>query len=111
MLDDRTLRWLKKRERCNIRTGYYLLPWSFLGKPLCYVTEVSNYVDTAKFEAKVAAKITKIMVGDLPCGVDPDIHDCKKPHFKKYNTKDRAVGCDMCFLMTARLAVEAEEEE
>ena len=69
----------------------------------------NEFEDAAKFEARVAAKMTRITVGDLPCGVDPDNNDCQKPHFGKYNNEERAIGCDMCFLMVARLAVEAEE--
>jgi hypothetical protein len=74
-------------------------------------TTYDELLETAEFEARVAAKMTRITVGDLPCGVDPDIYDCQKPHFRKYNTEERAVGCDMCFIMKARLAVEEEMEE
>ena len=72
------------------------------------IQQTNEFEDAAEFEARVAAKMTRITVGDLPCGVDPDNNDCQKPHFEKYNTKERAIGCDMCFLMVARLAVEEE---
>ena len=75
------------------------------------VQQANEFEDAAEFEARVAAKMTRITVGDLPCGVDPDNYDCQKPHFRKYNTEEWAVGCDMCFLMVARLAVEAEKRE
>lgn len=100
--------WLEEREKRNFQTGYYLSPWAFPKKTLYWVTEISDFYDVAEFEARVAAKMTRITVGDLPCGVDPDNPDCQKPHFRKYNTEERAVGCDMCFIMTARLAVEEE---
>ena len=76
----------------------------------CYLDDTNqDWRDSTEFEAKVAAKMTRVTVGDLPCGVDPDNNECQKPHFRKYNNNERAIGCDMCFLMVARLAVEAEE--
>ena len=73
-----------------------------------HIRQVNEFEDVAAFEANVSAKMTRVTVGDLPCGVDPDNYDCQKPHFIKYNTEERAVGCDMCFIMIARLAVEEE---
>ena len=127
MLDEKTLEWLEKRSVVSCETCK-------THRTMCTVCSRKHRFDvwaddhfslsgcrdsypdydyhlTAVFEAKVAAKMTRVTVGDLPCGVDPDNYECQKPHFSKYNTDERAIGCDMCFLMVARLAVEAEEGE
>ena len=125
MLDEKTIEWLEDRaENLEIFGGYFCpnCPEFVLEEGIMYcgrggeehcVDNPHKYVfkDSAEFEAKVAAKMTRVTVGDLPCGVDADNNECQKPHFMKYNNDERAIGCDMCFLMVARLAVEAEEEE
>lgn len=124
MLSEADKKWLRERrhENCETCKTHRLLcdrcshlhpgdvwTWNrFTLSGLNVETTYNELQDAAEFEAKVAAKMTRITVGDLPCGVDPDNNDCQKPHFEKYNTKERAVGCDMCFLMVARLAVEEE---
>ena len=127
MLDDKTLEWLEKRlvESCETCKTHRLMcavcsrkrrfdVWADDYFSLSGCRDSSSGLDflhTAEFEAKVAAKMTKVTVGDLPCGIGPDNNECQKPHFRKYHNEERAIGCDMCALMVARLAVEAEEEE
>ena len=103
-------KWLKARRGNRCKGGYFAFTSDSIMDFVRYGRVLTpDYKDAAEFEARVAAKMTRITVGDLPCGVDPDNNDCQKPHFKKYDTKERVVGCDMCFLMVARLAVEAEK--
>lgn len=126
MLDEKTIKWLEQRKENLEFFGGYFCPvcpeFVFEDEGFMYCGRGGNehcvdnphkyvFKDAAEFEARVAAKMTRVTVGDLPCGVDPDNNECQKPHFREYNNDERAIGCDMCFLMVARLAVEAEEEE
>lgn len=127
MLTEAEMKWLRERARetCERCKTHHLFcdycnrihktrVWArdcFTLSGLSVETTYDELLETAEFEARVAAKMTRITVGDLPCGVDADNNECQKPHFGKYNNEERAIGCDMCFLMVARLAVEAEKGE
>lgn len=103
-----TLKWLERRENRYSATGYYISLWDFPGKTLFVMTERPNYKDAAEFEARVAAKLARgVTYGELPCGADPD---CPDKNMDKYNTKETPLlGCQMCVLRAARLAVETGE--
>lgn len=75
----------------------------------CVVANPHKFIfkDCAEFEARVAARTISIEFGDLPCGAG----DCADPKMLSYTTLgENTVGCDMCVLRAARLAVEAEME-
>lgn len=70
----------------------------------------SDWKAAAEFEACVVARLARgVTYGELPCGADPD---CPDEHMGKYSTKETPmVGCYMCVLRAARLAVESEMEK
>lgn len=114
MLTEAEKKWLEEREKRHLKTGYYISLLDFPQKSLYWMTEVFNYYDAAKFEARVAAKLSIREDRLTPCILDPnpETHgECKQWRFYRRNSYAVYWGCAACRLKHARLAVEAEMEK
>ena len=112
MLSDKDREWLEKREE---RGDYYcyhctdgrlhfecLAAWDAPNN--CPLEDAQDFRDAAEFEARVAAKLSRMDWEDVPCAHGMSLFCPKKggPH----------INCGAwCLMREARLAVETEMEQ
>ena len=106
MLDEKTLGWLEKR-KCLCLRCYNFRDCLHLGRDFKNCSDFYRYDiqpdfrDAAEFEARVAAKLTKMDIEDVPCAHGMKLFCPKK------NGPDVYCGA-WCLVREARLAVEEE---
>ena len=116
MLTEADKKWLEERKDKRGYNFYYcrlcnkipsIVTGGLCAGPCPMYPGGFEYEDAAEFEARVVAKLARgVTYGELPCGADPD---CPDKNMDKYNTKETPLlGCQMCVLRAARLAVETE---